>query len=314
MLLRHPEAVYFRANLQVHLDQPPQANEADEPFDTAGLQRFVLNQSVLEADDPQVQLLQMQRQGRLALSGFGQLQQAQMLDLRSTVLAHLSPWLSQPSQDLPARVFQLQAHGTTLSLRWGGDSPDWRQCADGSAWQLNRRAGKVLRTSGRARLDTLAGLWLGHLCANAAGVSTTSLQSGEDGFVGLLPLPATDAQALIEDLVAVYLEARQRPLPLACKTACAWLMATHFPGPKATTEPDIQAKAWAAARQAFEGGFNRTGERDASSFLQRAFADFEDLWPELPAWAERVYGPMLKALMPFGDMVVDTQTDQEAPA
>jgi exodeoxyribonuclease V gamma subunit len=91
-------------------------------------------------------------------------------------------------------------------------------------------------------------------------------------------------------------------------------MATNFPGSKTTSEQDIQAKAFAAARQAFEGGYYRTGERDASTFLKRAFPEFEDLWPELPVWAERVYGPMLKALMPTHEAVEDAQTDQEVGA
>jgi exodeoxyribonuclease V gamma subunit len=269
---------------------------------------------VLYTPDPQVQLQQMHAQGLLALSGFGQLQQEHMLELRGKVLSHLSPWLATPSQDLPAQVFHLKAHNIDVALRWGGDAHTWRLRADGSALQLNLRPGKVLNTSGHARLDTLAGLWLGHLCANAAGVATTSLQSGEDGLVGFLPLPAEEAKTRIEDLVAVYLMAWQHPLPLACKTACAWLMAMHFPGSKTTSEQDIQAKAFTAARQAFEGGYYRTGERDASTLLQRAFAEFEDLWPELPVWAERVYGPMLQALIPAHEAVEDTQTDQEVGA
>jgi len=116
--------------------------------------------------------------------------------------------------------------------------------------------------------------------------------------VGLLPLAADDAQRLIEDLVAVYLQAWQRPLPLACKTACAWLMATHFPSSKTKPE-DIATKAASAARLAFEGGFSQQGELGTSSCLQRVFPEFEDLWPELPNWAERVYGPILQALMPL---------------
>lgn len=314
LLLRHPEEVHFRSNLQVRLDTPPEATEEDEPFDTAGLQRFVLNQSVLDAQDPHALLQQMHSQGRLAFSGFGQLQQEHMLELRRTVQAHLSPWLSQPSEVLPARVLHLKAHGLAVSLRWGGDAPTWRQLADGTALQLNWRPGKVLKKPGLARLDTLAGLWLGHLSANAAGVPTTSLQSGEDGMVGLLPLAADHAQRLIEDLVAVYLQAWQRPLPLACKTACAWLMASHFPSPNSKTAELVKAKACSAARQTFDGGFNRPGEREASTCLQRAFADFDDLWPDLPVWAERVYGPLMQALMPSADAMEAAETDQEVGA
>jgi exodeoxyribonuclease V gamma subunit len=99
-------------------------------------------------------------------------------------------------------------------------------------------------------------------------------------------------------MVAVYLQAWQRPLPLACKSACAWLMATHFPSAKTKPE-EVPTKAVSAARQAFEGGFRQQGERATSPSLQRAFPEFEDLWTELPVWAERVYGPMLQALMPL---------------
>ena len=315
LLLRRPEDVHFRANLQVRLDKPPEAGEEDEPFDTPGLQRFMLDQSVLFSPEPETQLLQLQRQGLLPLSGFGQLQQDQMLNMRAKVLSHLTPWLSEASQDLPQQLYQLQAHGINLTLAWGGEAQAWRQRSDGSALQINLRPGKVRNKSGQARLSTLAALWLAHLSANAAGVVTTSLQSGEDGWVGLMPLSARHAQALLSDLVAVYLQAWQQPLPLACKTACAWLMATHFPSEKLKTDEEVKAKAYGEARQAFEGGYNGQGERDASTCLQRAFPEFESIWPALPEWAERVYGPMLQALMPTEVVAADgDMADQELGA
>jgi hypothetical protein len=86
-------------------------------------------------------------------------------------------------------------------------------------------------------------------------------------------------------------------LPLGQKTACAWLMATHFPSSKTNPE-DIASKAVSAARQAYEGGYNGPGERTTSSSLERAFPEFDDLWTDLPDWAQRVYGPMLQVLMP----------------
>jgi exodeoxyribonuclease V gamma subunit len=298
LLLRHPEEVHFRAALQVRLDKPPQTSEEDEPFDTAGLQRFVMEQSVLYSDEPAAQLMQLQRQGMLALSGFGHLQQDHMRELRESVLGHLAPELQEPGQDLPAQAYLFQAHGIDVQSGFGGNAHTWRQYPDGTAAQIDLRPGKVLNATGQARLYTLAPLWLGHLSANAAGVHTTSWQSGEDGLVALSPLPASHAQALLADLVAVYLQAWQRPLPLACKSACAWLMATHFPSSKTKPE-EVATKAVSAARQAFEGGFRQEGERATSPSLQRAFPEFEDLWTELPVWAERVYGPMLQALMPL---------------
>jgi exodeoxyribonuclease V gamma subunit len=112
-------------------------------------------------------------------------------------------------------------------------------------------------------------------------------------------LSAEDAHRLLADLVAVYRQAWQQPLPLACQTACAWLMATHAPSGALKPVDEVNDKAHAAALQAFEGGFNRPGEWHASTCLQRAFPEFENLWPDLPMWAERVYGPMLQALLAF---------------
>jgi exodeoxyribonuclease V gamma subunit len=138
-------------------------------------------------------------------------------------------------------------------------------------------------------------------------LATTSLQSGEDGLLILQALTPEEAQSHLADLAEVYLQAWQAPLPLACKTACAWLAATHWPSPKArpktdatqadTAESDAErlaALAMFAAQQAFDGGFF-TGEASTSAHLQRAFERFEDIQDHLVTWAQRVYGPLASA-------------------
>jgi exodeoxyribonuclease V gamma subunit len=312
LLLRHPEEVYFKAHLQVRLDNSPTPGEEDEPFHAKGLERYVLNQSVLESEDASAQLLNLKRQGVLALNGFGELQQQDMLELRGAVRSHLNAWTEKPSQAFPAQTFQMQAHGIQLELPVGGDAAAWRQYEDGSVVHIQMRAGQVLDKEKQPRLYTLPSVWLAHLSANAAGVQTTSLLSGEDGVLVLSALPTSYAHDLLEDLVAVYVQAFQQPLPLGCKTACAWLVAKHA---EQSGQETALYKAFAAARKAYEGGYGVTGERDSANCLKRAFPEFEDLSPALPSWAERLYGPILHALDSTQNPQLDmTDADQGVDA
>ena len=300
-LLRNPVDVYFQHRMQVRLDTPAEASEENEPFEPQGLEAFALHQQLLFSKTDEDTLRQLQLQGRLALGGFGQLQQQQMRQLKQTIWQRLAPWLSEDMPAIAKHDWTLQTCGLRLQLSWGGDQALWCQRPDGTALQIDLRPAKVLNAASHARLDTLTGLWLGHLTANAAGQSTTSLQSGEDGLVVLQALPAEQAQSWLQDLVAVYLHAWQSPLPLARKTACAWLLSQHQSqqqGQKQAQDPrspsQVAQAAQAAARKAFEGGYKRLGERQTSPSLQRAFPEFDALWPGLPAWADRVYGPLLQ--------------------
>ncbi|MNP73571.1 RecBCD enzyme subunit RecC [compost metagenome] len=77
-----------------------------------------------------------------------------------------------------------------------------------------------------------------------------------------------------------------RPLPVAVKTAFAWL---------AQSDPD---KAEAAARKAYEGdGVTSDGERRESPALARQYADYNALIADetFGGWAETLYRPLLQA-------------------
>ena len=303
-LLRQPVDVHFTDHLHVELDEPQALGSEDEPFEPQGLEAFVLKAEVLNHPDPQAALRRLYLQGQLALGGFGQTQQNDWLALREQVHQRLSGYLFETDQALPEQVHVMQA-ATELRLHFGGDANTWRKQGQ-TALQIDLRPSKIM--NGKApRLHTLTRLWVGHLSANAAGLATTSLQSGEDGLLILQALTPEEAQSHLADLAEVYLQAWQAPLPLACKTACAWLAATHWPSPKArpktdatqadTAESDAErlaALAMFAAQQAFDGGFF-TGEASTSAHLQRAFERFEDIQDHLVTWAQRVYGPLASA-------------------
>jgi exodeoxyribonuclease V gamma subunit len=287
-LLRQPLEVFFKHHLQVHLDSPQTDEDENEPFNLSGLNGYVLKQQVLYASQPEQQLVQLKLQGQLALAGGGEVQQSALQDLQKQILSRLQSYRQDSDTDLPAQQFQTQAHGTTLTLPWGGDPKRWRLHADGTALQIDMRSGDVKRKK-NLRLDTLPVLWLGHLCANAAGTSTTSVLSGADDLVCLPPLKPTDALALLHDLMLLYQQAWVSPLPLPLKTACEFVLANNRP-----KKSDKPSSAIAEAKKVFHGSRFYTGECQTSAYVQRVFTRFEDMDLELfTSLAERVYGPML---------------------
>jgi exodeoxyribonuclease V gamma subunit len=67
----------------------------------------------------------------------------------------------------------------------------------------------------------------------------------------------------------------RRPLPLAARTAFAWLR--KLPPGFDVAHIEASDDAWSAARIAYEGTSHTDGERDTSAYLCRAWPDFESL-------------------------------------
>ncbi len=291
-LLRRPQEVYFVQHLQARLDKPATPDSADEPFAPDTLTLFQLQQELLNCVEPLTTVAQWRMQGRLALGDLGNLQYAQMLQQREAMLHSLAHWISESDSPLEAQSLTLGGAGLTLQLAWGGASQRWVRRQDGRVLHTVLRAGRVMSQK-KPRLHTLTDTWIEHLCACAAGHSTSSVLCGTDGLLGLSPLPQAQAEWLLRDLAEVYLEAWRQPLPLACETACAWLVSqTSVPADHNTAKTELQALT--AARNRFEG-VGSMGELEKSPYLQRAFEHFDDLWPAMQPLADRVLRPLLQA-------------------
>jgi exodeoxyribonuclease V gamma subunit len=133
-----------------------------------------------------------------------------------------------------------------------------------------------------------------HLAGCASGLQLTSVLVGVDGEVVLPPLSADSAHSVLSRLVRAYAQAWSQPLPVAVKTAWAWLQTQAV---NAQLPPDKPPKdPHAAARLAFETqpGARYPGEWDQSAYLQRAFAGYDDLEEGLPYWAQELYGDLAK--------------------
>ena len=101
-------------------------------------------------------------------------------------------------------------------------------------------------------------------CACGLPLSTALVASDETLLLEALPLE--HARTTLEHLLTAWLKGMDQPLPVAVKTAFAWL---------GQTDP---LKAQAAARKAYEGdGLTTDGERRESVALARQFSDYDAL-------------------------------------
>jgi exodeoxyribonuclease V gamma subunit len=121
--------------------------------------------------------------------------------------------------------------------------------------------------------------WLAHLAGHLGGQPLTTLIVSKAGNVRFEPLDPDDARAQIDTLLAAWQDGMARPLPLAIKTAFAWLDGS------------------ASARSVYEGGYQLTGEVEASPYLRRAWPSFEALTAsgEFARLAETLLRPLFTA-------------------
>jgi exodeoxyribonuclease V gamma subunit len=115
------------------------------------------------------------------------------------------------------------------------------------------------------------------------------------GSVTLHPLSGSRARAWWSVLLGAWQQGLDRPLPLALRSALAWLG-------KGGTQADIGAGApREAARACYEDSdpaYGKFGECDGNAYLARAFRDFESLWAggEFARWALALLKPMSDAV------------------
>ena len=300
-LLRQPAEVFFRKTLGVVLDEVEALAEQDEAFELSGLGRFKAAQVLLQSAEPAQAIDALTRSGQLPLAGFGQVAaQGLRADLEA-VLTRKNVWVPQAAQPLePVAVFlsiaPWQLEGTIdglLALPSQENTPS-------EYLQLQSVLDSVyIGASGerRVRIERLVRLWVRHVALCASGHQVRSVLLGLDEAVGFEALPENHALAMLRRWLQVFEQARVQPLPVACKTAWAYLhIALGNTGDAA--EPDLD-KAHALAEKVFAHDFGHVPERTRSAYLARAFVDYQDIAEDLPHWAAQIYGDLHAQLKPL---------------
>jgi exodeoxyribonuclease V gamma subunit len=293
-LLRQPVEVFFKSRLRVQLDTLEELEQSEEPFALNGLEQYQAGQQLLDAAELPEALEKLRLSGQLPMAAFGQQLAAELQTKAQVVLDRRGEWTRRYPEPLPAQSIELQVGDISLSGTLDG------LCSGDAGWlQLDQRVGAVLegdKEARTARVHVVVGSWVQHLAACASAMPLTSVQLGLDGQVIFTPLSQADALRMLQGLVTAYLAAWTRPLPVACKSAWAYLQAQAQAVRLAATDPDKEPKDPHEAAQAVFEGAHHGGERDESAYLARAFETYDEIEAELPDWAERLYGDLARHL------------------
>ncbi|HCT99114.1 MAG TPA: hypothetical protein DF614_03325 [Methylococcaceae bacterium] len=170
-------------------------------------------------------------------------------------------------------------NGVTVQL--SGQFNTLRQ--KGHACALIDCSAQTLLSKGDIKYHHFCTHWVNHLLLCATNTPVQSIIIGADTVCNIEPLTQDVAEKYLKDVLSAWQAGLQSPLPVAVKTAFAYL-------PKADMEK---------AKKTYEGdGFNHHGEVGNDAYLQRFFAHFELLrlskTPEgFNHYAEILYRPLL---------------------
>jgi exodeoxyribonuclease V gamma subunit len=289
--LRNPVRHFFSQRLKVFFEAAEVPLADEEPFVLDALQRYSLSDSLLEAALGQLeqtdqvleaQAKRLQNSGLLPMAGFGECLQRELIEPLPDLLLRyqqlLALWPTPLTSALPVSL-ELQG------LRLEGWLSGLHQRADGGLLSVTTIPNSIGSIKAR-KWHRLTRPWVNHLVACASGMPMTTALVASDDSLLLGPMEKAAASRVLGDLLLAWQSGMRQPLPIAVKTAFAWL---------AQTDP---AKADAAARKAYEGdGQTTDGERRESPALTRQYADYEALTADetFPDWCNALYRPLFEA-------------------
>ncbi|MFC5697102.1 exodeoxyribonuclease V subunit gamma [Pseudomonas sp. GCM10022186] len=281
--LRDPVKYFFTRRLKVHLDEQEQAQLDSEPFALDGLQRYQLQDELLKAASltqaPEDALLaaaeRMQRSGRLPLAGFGEQCRASLVEPLPAQLRLYQCLCARWPQPVESPRLLDFAEGEVQLSGWLGGL---REGADGSLARIELLPSDLAGEKSW-KWHRLLRPFVGHVVAAASGVNLRSLLVGADCALEFAPLDAEHAATILRTWLQAWTEGMRAPLPVALKTAIAWLQEANED----------------KARTVYEGGYNLTGEVTGSASLARQFPDFAALSADgaFAQWSEVLYRPLL---------------------
>ena len=289
--LRNPVRHFFSQRLKVFFEAAEVPLADEEPFVLDALQRYSLSDSLLAAALGEIdqadqaledQAKRLQNSGLLPMAGFGECLQRELIEPLPNLLQRyqqlLALWPTPLASALPVA---LELEG----LRLEGWLSGLHQRADGGLLSVTTIPNSIGSVKNR-KWHRLTRPWVNHLVACASGIPISTALVASDDSLLLEPLEKGAALQTLGHLLQAWRAGMRQPLPIAVKTAFAWL---------GQTDP---LKADAAARKAYEGdGQTTDGERRETPALTRQFADFDALIADetFPDWCNALYKPMLEA-------------------
>jgi exodeoxyribonuclease V gamma subunit len=291
--LRQPVRAFFRQRLGVSFEIDDPASDDQEPFEVDGLGRWQLQDELIRAQVAALEQAQdlaaarndrlagIRRRGDLPGGAFGDALADELLAPLDDFLARyqraLARWPSPVAGEQEIR-FQVSSQGQELAIAdWLGGLR-----SDGAG----RRGRVVLETRDLVRNHQYRGEkvihhWVEHLALHLAGGPLSTDIVSKVGDVTLPPLTIEQACCHLEKLLLAWQQGMQRPLPLAARTAFAYLRGGDD-----------------AARKTYQSAYQSLGEVDSDVYLKRAYPDFDALSAngDFHALAETLLRPLFEAI------------------
>jgi exodeoxyribonuclease V gamma subunit len=276
--LAKPVAYFFNQRLKVFFNETNDEAIDDEPFVLDGLGRYSANRAVVHAAIDAVDDLdhgidnatrRLRDEGLLPPGGFGIALQTEIAAQARTLAR---AWQTACQQwPLTGDKHELR-YTSTRAPTAGWQVEDWltdlRCNHEGTRQRLELVSG-ALRDGKALRYDKLIPAWVTHLLGNACGLLMQTRLIGIDAQPTLQALAPDEAADMLDELLATLYAGMQAPLPMARKTAFAWLLASA----------DEKKDAATVAAHRFEGDdYGRAvGERGEDACLARAWSNFADM-------------------------------------
>ncbi|AEF99838.1 exodeoxyribonuclease V subunit gamma [Methylomonas methanica] len=299
--LKAPVQTFCRHSLKFSFDSEDVTSEDNEPFGFDRLRAHIHSKELLEAlqnRQPadldgffQQQMTALSAQGALPLGGFAQTAFAGIAVPADRAWRQYQVLLEHWPLEMPARQVELAfgvAEGITVQLAAGLNH--LRRAANSDTCALLSLSAQSLLKKDRIQYHNLILPWLQHLAACADGLPVQSFIAAADGIVTIQLLPQHEALAHLQTLLAAWRHGMQTPLPVACRTAFAWLNAE-------------EENARDTARAQYDGDDWNPGEVDFDAYLGRFFPNFDSLYQTETAdfehWATTLYEPLYRHLKPL---------------
>ena len=276
--LKAPVKTFCNNTLKFGFDDETITSEDNEPFGFNPLEKYVLSQELLEALKNEVpdktdaffeqRYTALARKGKLPLGGFAHAAYADLEHPVNQAWQKYPLFLSLWPVEIEARVIDLSfSLPDNITFQLTGDLSNLRQSGDLQSAMISLTAQALLTDANKIKYPNLLLNWIQHLAGCAVGMNLKTLVIGSDSVIEIEPIAKAEAQEQLKTLVEAWNIGMQAPLPVACKTAFAYLSAA----PEKAME-DAQAK--------YEGDDWNSGEVDYDAYLSRFFPNFANLKPE----------------------------------
>lgn len=276
-LLNHPVRTFFQRRLGISLQQGADQTQDHEAFGLDALESYLATQSVVQAvlrtpgqpldEALDAALSRLRRSGTLPLRRAAEGPAAAIRSDAAEVVGALRRHQARAPLLDPQPRIELALGDTRVELA----APALRREAERACLRLDWSPNPMLIIKERKseiRLPKLVRYWPAHLLAQLGGDPVRTVIVAPGGSVGLRPVEAGKAREYLDALVEAWQVNLAGPLPLAPRTALAYLAA----------EERAAGRGRGAALAAYAGSpFNPTPGEQIDPHNARAYPDFESL-------------------------------------